>query len=288
MNNQAGYVILNGTLMPADRACIYPGQSAVYYGTGCFETLLAENLNMFRFKEHLQRLNTGLNYLGVPGHLHLRESEVREEIIFLLKKNGLEKTNARVRVQVSLDERKGYHQPDNSALIQFITAKKQPEPAEAVTLASVRTRVVPATCKPATFKSSNMLHYRNALREAEKKGADDALMLNTRNFVAETSIANVFWKSGDEIFTPSEECDLLPGITRSVLLEILDKKQNLSVHLGVFSLADIESADLAWVTNSVSGIMPVKSLNGKTFRMEDEFLYYLKKEFSEKKKEYFS
>jgi branched-subunit amino acid aminotransferase/4-amino-4-deoxychorismate lyase len=72
---------------------------------------------------------------------------------------------------------------------------------------------VPGECRPASLKLSNMLHYRNAFREAADAGADDALML-TVMAIAESSIANIFWKKENEVYTPSPACDILPGIMR--------------------------------------------------------------------------
>ncbi|MEX0647780.1 MAG: aminotransferase class IV [Balneolaceae bacterium] len=289
IENSVGFVSLNSKILPAHEAKIYPGQSAIYYGTGCFETLKAEQAKLFRFEEHIRRLNSGLVYLGVPEHLQPGMNTIREDVVRLLEKNELTHSDARIRIQVSVDEREGYNKAANPGLICFITTKKLAQPAgTSVSLGTVQTRVVPVVCRPPGVKSSNMLHYRNAFREAKKLQADDGLMMNIHNFVAETSVANIFWKRGNIVYTPSEECDILPGITRSVLLNILNDKNGITMHQGTYNLSEIKTADLVWITNSVREIMPVNRLDNHSFSVEDLFLDELKTAFQKEKSEYFS
>lgn len=289
MTTKAEFVHLNGNLMPVNKALVYPGTSAVYYGTGCFETLRADQAKMVLFDEHIQRLNYGLEYLGVPEHLRPGKTILKKEVLALIDKNELSRTSARVRIQVSLDERNGYQQPPGEgAVLRFITAKKLKPAADSISLATVQTKVIPAVCKPALFKSSNMLHFRSASREGRKLGADDGLMFNIHNFVAETSVANIFWKRGDKIFTPSAECDILPGITRGILLKILSEKEGVTIQQGTFSRKEVESSELVWVTNSVREILPVRRLDNHTFPTDVPFYKELRKDYRNFTSEYFN
>lgn len=276
MSNNNKYVNLNGSILQEDKALIFPGQSGFYYGTGCFETFRADKGRIFRFDSHIQRLYSGLKYLGVPKRLLPSRESLSKQIFELLEANSLVQSDARVRIQISIDEREGYKIVDNIALNQLIETKKRSGTLQSAKLVLAHTRVVPSICKPAQFKLSNMLHYRNAYREAQKQGADDALMLTVNGYVAETSIANIFWKRGGEIFTPSENCDLLPGIMRNTLIKILQEDVSLQIRKGEYSLSDIKQADLVWLTNSVSEIQPVKQIDEKKFTTDDSYYNLLR------------
>lgn len=276
MSNIIHYVNLNGSILPESKAMIFPGQSGFYYGTGCFETFRADNGIIFRFDSHIQRLYSGLKYLGVPKRLLPSGESLSKQIFELLEANSLHRSDARVRIQISIDEREGYKIVEDTAINQLIETKKRSGTLQSAKLVLAQTRVVPSICKPAQFKLSNMLHYRNAYREAQKRDANDALMLTVNGHVAETSIANIFWKSGDEIFTPSKKCDLLPGIMRNTLIKILKEDVSLLIREGEYNISDIKQADLVWLTNSVSEIQPVKQIEEQKFTSDDSYYNLLR------------
>jgi branched-subunit amino acid aminotransferase/4-amino-4-deoxychorismate lyase len=115
-----------------------------------------------------------------------------------------------------------------------------------------------------------MLHYRQAAIEARKKDGDDALMLTTDGFVAETSIANIFWKKGDTVYTPSTDCDILPGITRSLIIQLV-KELGYSVNEGQFRPNELVTADTAWICNSIREIVWIKSIDDQKFSEDRDF-----------------
>jgi 4-amino-4-deoxychorismate lyase len=244
-------------------------QSGFYYGTGCFETIRADAGSILFFNDHYNRLKAGLRYIGVD------ESEVPEQNILLdasknlLKKNELMESIAKVRIQCSLAEQNGYAPDKSSRLNTIISVEKYKLRKNPGTLMLAETRVIPGSCRPSELKLCNMLHYRNAYREAQKSGADDAVMLTINGFLSETSIANLFWKSGDSIFTPSFACDLLPGITRKYMIESLRLNSDFTLTEGEFEVDHLLTADSVWVTNSLVEIQPVKRIDTREYRVDD-------------------
>ncbi|MCC5914825.1 MAG: aminotransferase class IV [Balneolaceae bacterium] len=271
MKRTAEWVSFNGEFTPSDEVMISPLSSSIYYGTGCFETLVAENLRFFRFDEHVKRLNAGIQYLTRSAN-HARNSErLQDEVTRLIHHNKFSDKLVRVRIQVIIEESGGYGIPDVSSVKTLITLHPVSGTLKPLRLDLVPTRVIPSECRPVHLKLSNMLHYRQAYREAQQLGADDALMLTTSGKVAETSIANIFWKTGDQIHTPAKSCDLLPGITRNALIDCLNKEMDITVREGEYEVNDLESADLVWITNSVKGIQVIESLGEKELNRDLEF-----------------
>lgn len=268
-------VNFNGKLLDKEHAHVPVLQSGVYYGTGCFETMLADEGHLFFFDEHCNRLAAGLRYLGVSDEAIPGIDLLRRECHAVLHANNLETKRAKLRIQVVFAETSGYTPDESPSVYRIIECNEAPVKKEQARLITARTRVVPQECRPAHLKLSNMLHYRQAFREASAAGADDALMLTIDGFVAETSIANIFWKIGDVVCTPSVQCDILPGIMRAALINVLNRS-GIDVQQGSYKSPEILQADTVWLTNSVAEILPVASIDGTKLHPSTTFVNTLR------------
>lgn len=94
-----------------------------------------------------------------------------------------------------------------------------------------------------------------ARREAERAGADDALLVGAGR-VLEGATANVWWRRGDELYTPAVRPGVLPGVTRAFVLSLE------TAHEGEFDAAHLLGADEAFLTSSIREVMPVVSVDG--------------------------
>lgn len=280
------FVSVNGELISPREANIPAVSSGLFYGAGCFETMRYETSGIFKFQEHVDRLNRGLAYLDVPELIFTEEETLLKEITGLIQKNGLRNKTVRVRVQASLLETKGYQKDEEFSVVRIITCKEIPEiKPESFKLVTSDICVVPDDCRPANLKLSNMLHYRKAFRQAKQAGADDALMLTVNGYVAESSIANLFWKKGKNIFTPSADCDILPGIMRNCVIEIVKNTDGLNLKQGTFFPSELADAESIWLTNSVQEIRPVGEIDGKTLPVDFKFVEMLKEALNDLKKQ---
>ena len=154
-----------------------------------------------------------------------------------------------------------------------------------VSLITSRFRRIPACSLSPDVKWTNSINYILAAREAQQKQADDALMLTHSGLVSETTVANIFWMSSDSVFTPSVDCDLLPGITRGVLLDIYDQA-GMPLVEGEFGPDALAGADIVWICNSVREICPVGRLDEHRFDPDPLFLGTLNDQFETYKREH--
>lgn len=286
MSKSVKYIILNNSCIPEEEARIPAVTSGLYYGAGCFETFIAESGSVFKFDEHMDRLNKGLKYLGVSDGKWMDGELILSRIHTLLAKNNLTEKRSRIRIQVSLDERNGYSKKEDSSIIVIITANPAERNLKPKKLILSETSVVPSSAQPGELKLSNMLHYRQAFREAEQKDADDAIMITENGFVAESSIANIFWMKDGTIFTPSEDCGILPGIMRNSIIEILRNQMEFEVTEGRFSMDELLKADIVWLTNSVVEFVPVSQILKIFFTVDKPFFSTLRNELNVYKKEH--
>ncbi|HVC86417.1 MAG TPA: aminotransferase class IV [Gaiellaceae bacterium] len=95
-----------------------------------------------------------------------------------------------------------------------------------------------------------------ARREAERAGADEALLV-AGGLVLEAATANVWWRRGEQLYTPAVRAGVLPGVTRELALELVD------ADVGAFPLSDLAAADEAFTTSSIREVMPVVALDGR-------------------------
>tara|TARA_R100001143_G_scaffold63515_2_gene71247 strand:+ start:41382 stop:42251 length:870 start_codon:yes stop_codon:yes gene_type:complete len=235
--------------------------SALFYGTGCFETMRFETDTICRFEDHLSRLYRGLEYLQLPNHLFPPSVFLEQKITNLVNKNGLNGKSAKIRVQCSLLENNGYHPDSDVELLTHVRVGKISSDVKPLRLLTAKTRVIPSECRPSGLKLSNMLHYRSAFREAIEQNYDDALMLSIDEYVAETSKANLFWVKGNRVRTPSIECSILPGIMRKNTIDAIKNCDTLSIEEGLYKKESIINADFVWVSNSVVEFCPVLSID---------------------------
>jgi branched-subunit amino acid aminotransferase/4-amino-4-deoxychorismate lyase len=268
-------VCLDGNIINETDAMIAAVQSGLFYGAGCFETMLYENGFIFRYDEHIERMYAALRYLGLADDLFPDKRKTMQHIDNLIHQCNFDHQRIRVRIQVSLIEKQGYYYDDQVKTVKLITAAPAEKHIEPAALVQAKTRVVPDICCPAHLKLSNMLHYRNAFRKAVREGADDAIMLTTNGFIAEAATANIFWKTGDTVYTPSGLCDILPGILRQAVIDIIENDGSFTIKEGKFYSTVLFNAESVWLTNSLIEIRAVKSIDGATLPIDEPFMNYL-------------
>ncbi|MEX0944242.1 MAG: aminotransferase class IV [Balneolaceae bacterium] len=274
-NDKKDIEYLDGTFItPSDDRAVMLS-SGLFYGAGCFETIRVEKCLILQYHDHMSRLYRGLHYLGI-NKVHFPElDEIKQTILQLIEINHLNHAVCRARVQCFLTEKSGYHIDVNNRLLLHISVEEVFDDDKPVRLITTETRVVPTVCRPSDLKLSNMLHYRNARREALSKQVDDGLMLTIDNYVAETSIANIFWKKDGVIYTPSIDCDILPGTMRNLVIKLLTHIKQIKVNEGKFRKEEIIHSELVWVTNSILECKVVSELDGKELNYDHKFFLSL-------------
>lgn len=310
------YGILDGKPLPMADASERLSTRLFMYGEGCFDTLRSCAGGFLHPDRHLQRLHKGMEYLGwnPPDLLHDELGFLQTLWQFLNYNNATER-QVRIRIQVWADDHTtGYRTAhDRAPSTRFlITGSLLPEPdrigqssqsghstrferfnplgghlpgmdRQQLTLATSRYRRIASDALPPTVKWTNGINYILAAREAAAHGSDDALMLSSDGFVSETTIANIFWKHHGEVFTPSDDCDLLPGVTRALLMQILGDA-GYPVKCGRYTPDHLEQADTVWVCNSVREIAPVMRLDAHSFEPDRAFLTDLYEHYQQYKK----
>src|SRR5207253_5835961 len=212
---------INGQLVHRDMAGISPFDSAVQGGDAVWEGLRLYNGRIFKLHEHLDRLERSaraLSFAEIPPR-----EKIIEEIKRTLAGNKMsDGVHIRLTLTRGLKITSGMDPRLNQAGPTLIVLAEHKPPVydkAGLSLITSSVRRFPPDCLDPKIHHNNLIQSILAKIEASAAGADDALMLDTRGFVAETNATHVFIVSHGEVLTPrTVACP--EGITRAVVLEL--------------------------------------------------------------------
>jgi branched-chain amino acid aminotransferase len=246
-------VFLGGRLVPEEQAAISIEDRGFLHGDGVFETGLLHEGGFFRLRPHLERLAASAAALRLPAPpLDELDAIVRD----VVRANGLRDASLRITLT------RGTDRPT-----LLVTAR--PRDASAAARARGGWSVVTATTRrpstaavPAQLKALGRTYALLARHEAVVAGADDALLLTDHGHVCEGPTWNVFWRTGNALYTPSLDGGVLSGVTRAVVIR-LAQADGMTVHEGLFGRMQLEHADEAFATMTSLGVVTIHTLDGR-------------------------
>ena len=268
------HVWIDGELVAASARHLSAFDRGFQLGDGIFETLRATGGRPTELAEHLARLHRSANGLDIelPDGV---DDRVAAGIAALLAADGLDGPDgdASIRITVSRGayRTRGVLPPDEdvpaTVVIQAWPVAPMPAAHLERGLHLVASKVRRDPQNPlATLKTTSRAEYVYARLEARRAGADDALFLTVDDHLSEGTSANIFLVRSTggselELATPSVECAILPGTTRSWLLD-WGARLGLRPFEGALGRADIANAREAFLSSSVAGILPVTRFEG--------------------------
>jgi branched-chain amino acid aminotransferase len=256
-------VNVGGTLTHRDRAGVNPFDSVVQGGDAVWEGLRLYAGRIFRLDEHLARLRDSARALafGAIPSADLITEEIRRTLAANGMRDGvhIRLTLTRgVKVTSGMDPRLNQAGPTLIVLAEY---KDPVYDASGITLVTASVRRPAPDCLDPKIHHNNLLPSIMAKIEANVAGADDAVMLDHRGFIAETNATHIFWVTGGTLATPTTvSCP--EGITRAVVLE-LAAAAGIACATGDYTLPQLYTADEAFVTGTMGGLVPVVAVDGR-------------------------
>jgi len=240
--------------VPEDDAHVSIHNRGFLYGDGCFETIRIHRGAPFRIDAHFERLRSALEVLRIEppwGSEDLRQAAKK-----VVEANGLVEGLARITVIAG-------DRPTTRGMAT-ITSRALPEIPSQPAL-HVATTIRRISGPMSQVKSIARGAEAVALREAEAEGAFDAVLLNEKGRVVETTARNLFLISSGSLQTPPTYDGALPGITRGAVLEIAARAKIRTREMFV-SLDRLRGADEVFLSGSGVGVLGIASVDGR--RME--------------------
>ena len=253
-----------GRLTHRDDAAVSPFDSAVQGGDAVWEGLRLYDGRIFGLDEHLSRLRRSaqaLAFATIPT-----DAEITSEIRRTLKANAMTDgvhirlTLTRgVKVTSGMDPRLNQAGP---TLIVLAEHKPPVYDGNGIRLVTSSLRRPGPDVLDPTIHHNNLLGSILAKIEANAAGADDAIMLDSRGFIAETNATHLFFACDGVLRTPTTAA-CPEGITRATVLRIA-VAADIPSEVGDCSLAQLYAADEAFVTGTMGELAPVVGVDGRT------------------------
>jgi branched-chain amino acid aminotransferase len=257
-------VNVNGELVHRDQARISPFDSAVQGGDAVWEGLRVYNGRVFRLEQHLDRLirsAKALAFAQIPSRERI-VNEIRRTLAANDMKDGvhIRLTLTRgVKITSGMDPRLNTQGP---TLIVLAEHKAPVYGRGGLSLVTSSVRRFPPDCMDPKIHHNNLIQSILAKIEANVAGADDALMLDQRGFIAETNATHVFIVEGDLVRTPRlVACP--EGITRATVLELC-RRHGIAHEETDLTLTQAYCADEVFCTGTMGELAAVTTVDGRT------------------------
>lgn len=268
--NEQILIWVNGDLVPRDRAVVSVFDAGFVLGDGVWEGLRVRAGHPAFLERHLDRLFDAAKAIMLD--IGLSRRELTEAIYSTLRANAMsDRVHVRLMVTRGI-KRTPYQDPRvtvGHATVVIIAEHKEPLAAtttEGIKLFTTHVRrAAPDTLDP-KLNAHSKLSDITACIQAYTAGADEALMLDPHGFVATCNSTHFFIVTGSrerpEVWT-SDGRYCLQGITRANVLEIC-AANGIAARETTFSLIDVYGAREAFVTGTFAGVVPVRSVDGRT------------------------
>ena len=258
-------VSINGELKHRDAATVSVFESGYMLGDGVWEGLRVHKGGVAFLDQHLKRLYAGAKTIDMD--IGLTPDELTTRLFDCLKAQDMTE-GVHIRLMVTRGIKKSPYQGPRFTItpptIVIIPEYKAPVPeirARGVSLFTAHVRRTGPAEQDQKLNSHSKLNCIMACIQADKAGADEALMLDPDGFVATCNSTHFFIVRDGEVWTsPPDYC--LGGITRGNIIQTC-RDHGIPVFEKRFSLFDVYSADEAFITGTFAGTTPVREVDGR-------------------------
>lgn len=250
-------VFLNGQLLNQEDAKVSVFDRGFLFGDGVYEVIPVYANKMFRFHEHIERLENSLNAIHINNPYNQSEWQNICQDLIKVSQSG---DNKALYIQVTrgVSERQHLYEetmvPTVFVMCNKMYARSYDKGVGAIIHEDIRWHK--CDIKAITLLPNILLRQ----LAKDTGGAYEAILIRD-NQVTEGAASNVFIVKGTSVYTPPKDGNILPGITRDLLVELLRDSGQI-VYEEAISLEGLMEADEIWLTGSTTGIAPVLQIDG--------------------------
>jgi branched-chain amino acid aminotransferase len=262
------WAMVNGIFVAAEQARVSLVDRRFLYGDAVFEMLAAYRGHIFRAAAHLQRLSQSLQALDIAYPVTLDQME--RDLYAVLERN--QTRDAILRLCVSRAHLSADADTPNSkrSFCSIVCDAPRAMPfridQRGLRLVPVSLRRVQQTPFPGRAGTINHLNSILALAEAVEHGGDEALLFDTRGFIAEGAYSNVFFVTPAGLVTPTLEAGIAAGVTRAAVVQVV-RENGLPLAETLVEPSTLTEASEMFITNTAAGVVPVHTVGQRVFRV---------------------
>ena len=261
--NENILIYIDGKIIPRPEAKISVFDSGFLLGDGVWEGIRLHNGQLVFLKEHLDRLYTGANSIGMD--IGMSPDDLTSKIIQTIEANNMY-SNIHLRLIVSRGIKSTPYQHPRVNIggptiviipeYKIVTEDSKDNGLELVSVNTIRSSQITQDPKINSLSKFNCIQ---ACIEADRLGADEGLMLDLNGYVSTCNSTNFFVVRQSEVWTSTGEY-CLNGVTRGAIINLC-KSNDIKIYEKNFIIDDVHAADEAFVTGTFAGVLPVTKID---------------------------
>lgn len=249
-------IFLNDSFQASCDAVLPAKDRSIIFGDSIYEVIPEDNEQLIAFDLHIDRLNRNLREVGI--NLDMSRSRWREICEELIQRNGRRPIYLQVSRGVMAERLLGFTNDIKPTVLAFSLDK-----SDQLLPVHAQTEGYAVCCLPdirwdrCDIKSTSLIASAMLFDKATANGYDEAILYNKQNQITEGCAVNIFIVKDDVISTPPLDHQILPGITRHILLSALRETSSMVVQERRIQRSEIFSADEVLLSSSTKGIGPI-------------------------------
>ena len=256
--------VYNGKFDFLNKIKISPLSRAYTFSDSVYEVIPFYNSKIIAFDKHILRLRNSCKALSIAINI----DATSEEIMHLIRQCGFKDGYVYYQASRGVDDIRSHIYKDSISIETFgyvVEHAFQSKSLKVMFCEDLR-------WKRCDIKSTSLLGNVMSMNLASDKGCDEVIM-HKNDLITEGGASNVFFINNDCVYTPSLSSNILPGITRELLITKI-KESGVKVEEGQYTVDDLISAESIWLTSSTKGLAQVKEiLDCKTNLEIDNILF---------------
>ena len=268
------HAVYNSRFSNLDEIKISPLSRAYTFSDSVYEVIPFCNSKIIAFDKHIARLEKSCEALNFIIDIN----KITKEISGLISTSNLENGYVYYQVSRGVDHIRSHIFNDDISIETFGYVVEHFFKSQKLKV----TLCEDLRWQRCDIKSTSLLGNVLSMNNAKKKDCDEVIM-HRNNILTEGGASNVFFTDNKTVFTPSLSTNILPGITRELLINEI-KNIGIKVVEDVFNINDLKNAKSIWLTSSTKGLAQVSSVSGLQINIVEDHPLYLEcnKIFKEK------
>ena len=254
------HAVYNSRFSNLDEIKISPLSRAYTFSDSVYEVIPFCNSKIIAFDKHIARLEKSCEALNFIIDIN----KITKEISGLISTSNLENGYVYYQVSRGVDHIRSHIFNDDISIETFgyvVEHFFKSQKLKVMLCEDLR-------WQRCDIKSTSLLGNVLSMNNAKKKDCDEVIM-HRNNILTEGGASNVFFANEDTVFTPALSNNILPGITRELLIDEI-KQCGIKVEEGDYSVEDLKSAKSVWLTSSTKGLAQVTDIIGLDIKLNEE------------------
>lgn len=261
-------VNINGNIIDAADTSLSIYNRAFNYGDAVFETIKVSYGNILFWEDHYFRLMASMRILRMEIPMNFTLEFLESQIQDLIRSNDLSGKTVRVKLIVYRNSN-GLYLPDNNSVEFIISTKTLNEDFyklqdNSYVIDLYKDYFVSADLL-STLKTNNRIINVTGSIYAKENELDNCLLLNNQKHIVEALNANIFLVKGNTIKTPPLSDGCIKGVMRKQIIDIIKLLPDFTIEESQISPFELQQADEIFLTNVISGIIPISRYRKKEF-----------------------